>query len=275
MNMSKIAVFIPKVAVVGVLFLTLHATTAIAQVTETFDIISTSGKIIDKRSGQELQIGDKVNLQTELEFNSLHDRAVLLNSNRAKYYLELPRASLVSEQLIVSSSLALTPVRSRPALITGTRGALTIDGLSPQNLRRYFEVDTFTIIGDKFTIPVLNRDRDRFDLLLKYESETSIEEFLSPDFVIYRDKLKFQGRGISECFILLVEGDRSAPVTQLSLFFVEKEQLFAEFDALLNAFSQCKSDNTTRDVLRQYSFDVHGKIDRNSLDAAINEFLGL
>ena len=271
--MNKIAGFIAKRTVVVVLILTMSTTVAVSQDVETYDIVSTNGTIVDKRSGRELQIGDKVNFQTELQFNSLHDRAVLLNSERAKYYLELPRASIVSGQMVVVSDLALTPVRSRPALITSTRGVLAVGGLSPQNMREYFAVDTFTVIGDRFTLPVLTRDVELFDLLLRYESEIGIEEFLSTDFTIDRSKLKFQGRGISECFVMLVEGNNILPVTQLSLFFVEKEQLFNEFDAYLKVLNLRKTESSVRDVLRQYCFDVYGKIDRNTLDTVINDFL--
>ena len=55
-----------------------------------YDIISTTGTIVDKISGQELQVGDRISFQTELEFGSLHDRAVLLSDDKAKFFWSCP-----------------------------------------------------------------------------------------------------------------------------------------------------------------------------------------
>jgi hypothetical protein len=243
-----------------------------------YDIISTSGSIVDKKTGRELQVGDKVLLQTDLQFNSLNDRAVLLNPEKTKYFLELPKSSFVNSQLTVASSQALTPVKARPALITGVRGNSTLvtKGLSPQSLKEYFAVDTFTIVDAKFTIPVSRQDAKKYDLLLRYEVGNIADEYISTDFTISKNDLKIQGNRISECFVLLRNNDETIPVTQISLFFVDRIQLFGEFDSLLNALSQTKNDkNKTRGTLRQYCTDVYGIIDRNTLETTINDYLAL
>jgi hypothetical protein len=244
----------------------------------TFDIISTTGSIVDKKSGKELQVGDRVTLQTELQFNSLNDRAVLLNPEKTKYFLELPKSSFVNSQLTVASSQALSPVKARPALITGVRGnsVLVTKGLSPQSLKEYFEIDTFTIVGAKFTLPVTRQDARKYNLLLRYEVGNIVEEYVSTDFTISRNDLKMQGNHISECYVLLKEGDKTIPVTQMSLFFVDKPQLFGEFQSLLKALNQTKNDkNKVREILRQYCTDVYGVIDRSILETTINDFLAL
>lgn len=249
-----------------------------AATAQTYDIISTSGTIIDRRSGRELQVGDNINFQTELQFSSLHDRAVLMNSEKAKYFLELPRSSFIDAQFTIASYLALSPVRSRPALITGTRGnpALIANGLSQQTLREYFAIDTFTIIGNRFRLPVSRADAEIFDLLLRYVDGNKVEEYVSSDFYIVKSDLILQGNGIRECFVMLRDGDNVVPVTQLSLFFVDKEQLFREFDSLLNALNHRKeNNNTTREILRQYSVDVYGVIDRAVLETTISDYLDL
>ena len=263
-----------KKLVISIVCSVLIATAAVAQETEIFDIISASGKIIDKRSGKELQVGDKISFQTELEFGSLNDRAVLLNSEKAKYFLELPKSSFVNSQLTIASNQALSPVKNRPALITGTRGNPTMvtNGLSPQTLKEYFKIDTFTVVGSKFTLPVTTQDARKYDLLLRYEIGIKVEEYVSTDFSIVKNDLKMEGNSITECYVLLKEGDKTVPVTQLSIFFVEKTQLFSEFDSLLKALNQRGNNNRTRDILIQYCTDVYGMIDRSALETTINDF---
>ena len=244
----------------------------------TYDIISATGKIVDTKSGRALQVGDKVNLQTVFQFNSLHDRAVLLNPDKTKFFLELPKSSFVNAQMTVASDLALTPVKTRPALITGVRGnsVLAAKGLSPQSLKEYFAIDTFTVVGAKFTLPVTRQDVRKFDLLLRYENGNSVEEYVSTDFTISKNDLKIQGNRIAECFVLLRDGDTAIPVTQMSLFFVDRAQLFDEFESLLMALNQNKNNKyTVRAILRHYCTDVYGTIDGSVLETVINDYLAM
>jgi hypothetical protein len=244
----------------------------------TYDIISTTGSIVDKKTGKPLQVGDRVTMQTELQFNSLSDRAVVLNPEKTKYALELPKSSFVNSQLTVTSDEALSPVKSRPALATGVRGSsvMVTNGLSANTLKEYFAIDTFTIVGAKFTLPVRRQDARKYELLLRYEVGNVVEEYFSTDFSISKNDLTTEGNRISECFVLLKDGDTTIPVTQLSLFFVDKTQLFDEFNSLLRALNQPKNDkNKAREILRQYCTDVYGMIDRNTLESTINDFLAL
>jgi hypothetical protein len=261
--------------VIGAVFFA-SLTTGVSAQEDVFDIISTTGKIIDKRSGRELQVGDKVSFQTDLEFGSLHDRAVLLNPEKSKYFLELPKSSFVNSQLTITSNQALVAVKGRPALSTGTRGssAMVTNGLSKKTLEEYLSIDTFTIVGDKFTLPVSPKDKQKFDLVLRYEFENTVEEYISTDFSISKNDLKLQGNKIDECFVVLKEGDVTEDVKAISLVFVDKPQLFGEFSSLLNALEQNNSDkNVKRETIRQYCTDVYGMIDRNTLDTTINDFL--
>jgi len=283
--------FSTKKSVICTVSLILFITGAAAQEVGTYDIISTTGTIVDKTSGKTLQVGDRVYLQTELQFNSLNDRAVVMSPSKSKYSLELPKSSFVNQQLTVTSDLALAQVKARPALITGVRGGsiLTAYGLSPETLTEYLTgkkssqgspqkvsagVDTFTIVGSKIMLPVKKEDAGKYDLMLRYENGDNIEEYLSSDFSIVKNDLKLQGNGITECFVLLKEGNRTIPVTQLSLFFVDKIQLFNEFNSLLKALNQKKDDkNVVRTVLRQYCTDVYGMIDSDILKATIDDYL--
>ena len=268
------SLFSIKKSIICNVCLVLFITGAAAQEVGIYDIISTTGTIVDRTSGKTLQVGDRVSLQTELQFNSLNDRAVVLSPSKSKYFLELPKSSFVSQQLTVASEQAIAPIKTRPALITGVRGSiLTTNGVSVQTLKEYFGVDTFTIIGSTFTLPVTNRDAGRFDLLLLYENGNIVEEYLSTDFSIDKNNLKLQGNRITECYVLLKDGNQSFPITQLSLFFVDKPQLFGEFDSLLKALNIRKSENATRTILRQYCTDVYGMIDSGTLEATLNDYL--
>ena len=259
------------------LFLTFPYADVIAQSAETYDIVSIIGKIVDKRSNRELLVGEIVNFQTELEFSGLHDRAIVLNSEKTKYYLELPKASVMNMQLTVASNIALAPVQNRSSIVnSGLRrgGILFTEGLSPKTLKDYFEIDAFTIIGTSFALPVLGRDKEKFDLMIRYETENSVVEYIARDFIINKSDLKILGSSISECFVYLIqENGEVLPVTQLTLFFVEKDVLLAEFEALLKALKHEKVyDSSTRDILRNYCADVYGVIDRNTLELIIDDF---
>ena len=250
--------------------------TGVAAQEVTYDIISTMGTIVDKKSGRVLQVGDQVSFHTELVFSNPHDRAVLLSPSKSKFFLELPKTA-ESQEMTVASIQALTPVKPRPALITGTRGnsVLAMKGVSPESLREYFGTDdTFTVIGSQLKLPVTKGDEGKFDLLFRYEDGNLVKEFLSTDFTIAPSNFKLQGNGISECYLLLKDGNQTTFVTVLSLFFIDKVQLFGEFNSFLKAMNQKKSnDNSVRNMLRQYCAEIYGMIDSVSLEAALNEYL--
>ena len=279
--MKCLDIFLTKRSIISSMFLMLLFVGAVAQVTEVFDIISTTGSIIDKRTGQPLQVGDKVRFDTELEFSSLQDRAVLLNSDKAKYFLEVPKENFINSQLTVASNQALTAVKGRPAPITGTRGnsVLVTNGLSPKSLKEYFSVDTFTVIGSKFILPVTQKDAKKFELVLRYEIGNKVETYISSDLSISKSSLNMQGSYIPECYVSLRDGDKETPVTQLSLFFVEKDELFREFNSLLKALDinkkQKQNNAVVRETLRQYCTDVYGVIDSKVLESIINDFISL
>jgi len=241
----------------------------------TYDVISTMGTIVDKRSGKALQVGDQVSFHTELIFSNPHDRAVLLSPSKSKFFLELPKTS-ESKEMTVASIQALTPVKPRPALITGTRGnsVLAMKGVSPQSLQEYFGPDVFTVIGPSLKMPVTKGDEGKFDLLFRYEDGNLVKEYLSTDFTMSPNNFKLQGNGISECYVLLKDGNQTVFVTMLSLFFIDKDQLFGEFNAYLKTMGQKKiDDGTVRKMLRQYCTDIYGMIDNTSLETALNEYL--
>jgi hypothetical protein len=267
--------FSTKKSIIGFACLVLLSAGLVAQEV-TYDIISTTGKIVDKKSGKELKVGDRVTMQTELQFNSLNDRAIVLNPEKTKYFLELPKESGLTNQLTVASDDALSPVKARTALSSGVRGnsVMVTDGLSSESLRKYFVIDTFTIIGSKFTLPVGKKDAQKYNLMLRYEIGNIVKEYISPDFSISQTDLKLEGNRISECFLLIMEGENTIPVLQLSLFFVDKEQLFDEFSSLLKAMNLSKKDKTkAREIIREYCTDVYGMIDGPTLDDTINKFL--
>ena len=246
-------------------------TVAFAQESEIYDIISTTGSIVDKRSGKPLKVGDKVSFQTELEFSSLQDRAVLLNSEKSKYFLELPKETAISRQMTIASNQALMPVKGRPALITSSRGTIE---LTKEELLKYFQIDTYTVIGTQFKLP-FKKETNR-DLVFRYETDDDVVDNVLSNLTISKDDFNLQGISIPECYVMLREGDKDTQIMQFSLFFVDKEQLFGEFDSLLKALDKEKNDNRdTREILRQYCTDVYGMIDRNSLDSTINDYLAL
>jgi hypothetical protein len=202
----------------------------------------------------------------------------LLSPSNTRHFLELPKTSFVNAQLTVASNQALTPIMSRPKLVTGIRGntSLRISGVSPQTLKDYFGDDSFTIIGSELALPATKQDVAKFDLLFRYEHEGHVVEYLSTDLTISKNAFKIQGAGIAECYVILRENGQSKPVTQMSLYFVDKKQLFAEFNSLLTALNinRKKDDkNTTSDVLRQYCDDVYGTIDHTTLENTIVEYL--
>ena len=256
----------------------LFMSAAVAQEQDVYKIIGVHGTVKDKRSGKKLEADNIINLHTELQFGSLLDRAILMNSENIKYILELPKSSFINSRLTVASSQALIPAISRmrpPALITGVRTA-AIEELSPQTLREYFWIDTFTVVGSKFTLPVNVREPRKYELLLRYKTGRKVVEYVSSDFTVSKHDLKIKGHSIPDCQVLLKEGDKTVPVICLSLFFIEKTQLFVEFEALLNALNRkSESNDATREILRQYCIDIYGMIDISTQEMTINDFLAL
>ena len=256
--------------------LLLMMTGAVAQ--ETYDVISTTGKITDKRTGSVLKEGSQITLQTELQFSSLYDRAVLLCPSKTKHFLELPKSSFVNQQMTVTSDQALSPVKNRPKLVTGIRGsaALVTQGVSVQTLKEYFGTDTFTVIGTELALPVTKQDVKRYGLMFRYESGARVEDCTLSNFTITKKGLKMKGNHIAECYVLLKDNEHTYTATQIALFFVDKTQLYREFDSLLKALHQKKTEkDSAGDILRQYCTDVYGNIDRTSLEKAINEYLAV
>ena len=265
-----------KKVIVYHICLVLLTTGAMAQ--ETYDVISTTGVITNKKTGKVLQEGSQVTLQTEFQFSSLYDRAVLLGSSKTKHFLELPKSSFVNQQLTITSDQALSPVKNRPKLITGIRGsaALITDGVSAQTLKEYFGTDTFTVIGTELALPVTKLDAKKYGLLLRYENGNQVEECALSNFTVVKKGLKIQGNHIAECFVLLKDGEQIIPITQISLYFVDRIQLFREFDSLLKALNQKKTEkDLVGEILRQYCTDVYGNIDRTTLERAIDEYLAV
>ncbi|MDR3094512.1 MAG: hypothetical protein LBU62_07745 [Bacteroidales bacterium] len=262
----------------GVLFVCLCAFPVIAQERGTYHILSVTGNITDRKTNKALLIGDKVNLQTELQFGDLSDKAVLLSPSKVKYRLEMPESSLTGQQLVVTSQKALQTVRSKSIQLQGTRGAtvkMATEGVSVQALKAYFGADTFSIIGNTFKLPVASKDLANYKLVVRYEHPTGVNNIKTSDFTLSKSALGVDDRfsEIKECFILLDDGKTVQPVTQICLFFVDEDRLLKEFAALLTALN-IKKDNTpkTQILLKQYCLDIYGNIDQTSLNNVTNRF---
>lgn len=242
-----------------------------AQETGTYSIISLTGKIIDQKSGKELTVGNEINLQTDLQFGSLYDKAVLLSPTKVKYFLELPKSSFITEQMVVASSQALIQVKSRPQLVTRGKGSvgLSTKGVTVQTLKEYFGTDTFTIIGSSLTMPVPLQDARKYDLILCYENG---KEDISPDFIItQKADARQQGNTVK---LLLKNGNDTVKITRISLFFIDETRLIGEFDALLQALGKKKENiSPVHSILREYCADVYGTIDEGVLEKTIRRYL--
>jgi hypothetical protein len=246
-----------------------------AQEKGAYNILSVDGHIIDQKTNKELQIGEKINLQTMLEFENLQDKAILLSPSKVKYRLEVPKTHTSNQ--VVSSQRALQQVKSRPMLVTGVRGVeaqMISDGVSTQSLGEYFGQDTFTIIGNQLKLPVSSGDMEKYKLVIRYEND-GVKEVVLEDFLISRDDLDLntaQPR-ISECFLLLNDDHTMSPVTQVSLFFVDENRLFEEFSALLQALRVPKKDTPkSRKILKQYCLDIYGTIDQKNLNQSLRNY---
>ncbi len=240
-----------------------------AQEDGSYSIISVNGRIVDQNSGKAFHVGEKVSLQTTLQFGTFSDRAILISPSRERYRLELPPAS---SELLVPSNQVIREIKSRPQLVTSTRGpALTSKGVSVETLKSYFNTDSFTIIGNNLKIPVKKQDVEKFDLMLRYEDVNGIEEVLFPDFIIQYHQ--FNCQHIGECSILLRESKITQPVKQVKLYFISEKTLFEEFEALLASLEIPKRGTPgSRQELKQYCVDVYGTMDENQLNRTISRF---
>ena len=237
-----------------------------AQESGMYRVIGVTGRIVNQQSGRELQANQQVNLQTTLLFGNASDKAIVLSPSQERYRLELPASS---EQLVVPFDKSLREIKSRPLLSTGTRG---LEPVSPEALKKYFGADTFAIVGNSLNMQVKKSDAQKYDLVFRFEVNDKIRELIFDDFVIRQSDMGLTQ--INECFILLREGEKVTPVTQIALCFVDEQNLKQEFTALMSALNIKKSSTAeARKELRQYCRDVYGVMDSSHLNDVINRFL--
>ena len=237
-----------------------------AQESGMYRVIGVTGRIVNQQSGKELQTNEQVNLQTTLLFGNASDKAIVLSPSQERYRLELPASS---EQLTVPFDKSLREIKSRPLLATGTRG---LEPVSPASLKKYFGADTFAIVGNTLKIQVKNSEIQKYDLIFRFEENDQIREVTSSDFVIRQSDMGLTQ--IDECFILLREGEKVTPVTQVAFFFLNEKSLHQEFGAWLSAMNIKKSNSAeARRELRQYCRDVYGLMDNSNLNDVVNRFL--
>jgi hypothetical protein len=229
-------------------------------------VIGVTGRIVNQQSGKVLQANEQVNLQTTLLFGNASDKAIVLSPSQERYRLELPASS---EQLAVSFDKSLREIKSRPLLATGTRG---LEPVSLEVLKKYFGADTFAIVGNSLNMQVKKSDIQKYDLIFRFEEKDEIRDVTFNDFVIRQSDLG--STQINECFILLREGEKVTPVTEVALIFVNEKDLHKEFATWLNAMNIKKSSSAeARKELRQYCRDVYGVMDNSNLNDVVNRFL--
>lgn len=261
----------------------LQSAVVLAQETGVYSIVSISGgNIVDKKTGKELNVGDRVNLQTNLEFGSLYAKAVLINPSKTqKYWLSVPESQFAENKLTVSSDLALHKVTPRPIKITGTRGEAVdfVGGISRESMKNYFGKDTFTVIGNSLAMPVPTRDAKKYGIVFRFEQGNCVKDVSSDNFTISKQLLidsQNKTDEISECFILLNDLSDNAlvNVTTVRLCFVDEARLYKEFDALLKAFDmKPKSFSPAADKkVKEYCLEVYGNIDQKSLKSTVSKY---
>jgi hypothetical protein len=242
-----------------------------AQEIGTYGILSVNGKIVDRKTGRELVVGQQVNLQTTLGFDIASD-AVVLSPSKIKYRIELPDKYVMSSVLEAPSQEVIRPVKVRPLLVTGTRGNQSLlTDLSLPSLRYYFGADTFTVIGNSLKLPVINSQKTP-ELLFRYE-KNGVKEVRLKGLTIDKAQLAPDGNRIDECFIMLDDGNQLQPVTQVRLFFIDENRLFGEFEALFSAMGIEREDTPkNREMLEHFCTDLYGNIDRKNLKNTLENF---
>ena len=233
---------------------------------DNYRVISVTGRIVNQQSGNPLQSNEQVDGQSTLLFGDPSAKGIVLSPSQERYRVEPP----ASDQLTASFGSSLREIKSRPMLATGTRGL--IKPVSLETLKEYFGADTFAIVGNSLNMQVSKNDAQKFDLVFRFEENDRIRDVTFGDFVIRQNVI--DAMEIEECFILLRDGDRVMPVTNVALVFLNEKDLHQEFAILLSAKNIKKSSSAeARKELRQYCRDVYGVMDVRNMEDVINRFL--
>jgi hypothetical protein len=126
------------------LFLFNHS---IAQTTDVYYVIHLKGAILNKTTGKEIIVGDKLGPKDQLKFPNADALAIVLSPTKGKYTVKPNPTKNANNEFIAFMQSAILPVKSNTHL--STRGAEE-DGV--MDMKNYFGSEKFAIIGDIITI---------------------------------------------------------------------------------------------------------------------------
>jgi hypothetical protein len=120
---------------------------SIAQTGDVYYVIHLKGPIVNKTTGKEIIVGEKLGPKDELKFPNAEALAVVLSPTKGKFTVKPNPTKNTNNEFVAFMQSAILPVKSNTHL--STRGA---EENGVMDLKNYFGADKFAIIGDNITI---------------------------------------------------------------------------------------------------------------------------
>ncbi|MBX9850251.1 MAG: hypothetical protein K2X86_00660 [Cytophagaceae bacterium] len=246
---------------------------------DSYYVIHVKGSVTNKTSGKVLKVGDQVNSTDQLKFATA-DAGIIIMGSKGKFTITPSANPNNKSELVAYVQNALLPMKSSGHL--STRGG-EADGVI--DLKTYFGVSKFAIIGDKLAIK-LNTTRypvnDNQVFIYRYVYNDTVVskkmDFKDNHLILDKTALyTFNGKFIDpskinnvEVYYTNLQTKHSTKIVNFMPQFVKEDDLKAQLKLQRKLLKEQKvTDEQINKDLLQFTTDVYGRTD----EEIFNEWL--
>ncbi len=257
-----------------------------AQAQDTYNVTRVNGNVTFAKTGKPIKPGDILNPNDQVKFETIDAYVISINQKMARFMLKMnpPAPNAPKNQVLVASVKDIALVTKRRSLMAAR---FNPNEQEIADLKNYFGTEKFSIIGDNVDI-ALNATKyplseNKFVVFHYKVNNNPVSKKLAFDKqTIKIDKNEIlntkagnvNGNEVSELSVYLYEKSTrsSEEVTKLTLVFVNKDALKAEFKTIMPILKRQKMDDAAiKKYLIEYYYDFYGATDSKSIDNFANE----